>query len=466
MLPIHAPRSPSGFSSRSIFSVTGIFLAPWLLITALFLPATLEAGDNLAIPESFSGLEREGLEEARAALDKIQKSPESSTPTEERRLVQKLERLARTTRNDPLVNYYLSIAYQIVGKYDRAERIIKKVIKQRPEFHEALVELGNIYRWQREFKKALKTYDKAIELAPNDLTALERKYPAYLELGQYEKARDTLKEFLKHQESEYHVKLLAMVEMQLRGPPFPRKFRKESDNYIVLTSVSQEYADLVSDRMERILTVYRRIFPDIQKPDRKYEVWVYGSQQEYVRAGNPPGAGGHYEPLVRKLVLFRYQKLRDLELVINHEGFHQFLHDYIQQIPQWFNEGLADYYGGYVHEVRQGKNFLVPRPNPWRLKLIQQAIRYKRTVPAEELMQMSRGEMYNRSSVSIHYAQAWAMVYYCIEGGKSRRHDRVLLNYFKALRKGYDIEKAYQSTFGRVNMEAFDKAWKEYIAGL
>ncbi len=436
-----------------------------LLLLCLFTPQLL-ASENLTPPPEFSEHEKKAIAKAKSAIEEIHKSKEDTTKAT-KRLVRDLELLNRRKPNDPLVNYYLAIGYQLTRKYDRAERTIKKSLRKKPKFYEALVELADIHVWKKEFDDAVKNYDKAIAIEPRYYPSFERKGRALLEMGKYKESKATLQKALKLIPENPNVQmLLTMIELQLRGPRWRKTYTKESSNYIVKTSVSDSYAKLISDRMERILKIYKKIFPSIKKPDRKYEVWVYSSKGHYVAAGNPRGAGGHYEPLVRKLVLFKYEKLADLELVLNHEGFHQFLHDYIQRIPQWFNEGLADYYGGYVYEKRGSKHYMVPKPNPWRLRLIKQVIAAKRTVDTAELMQMTRGEMYSSQGVSINYAQAWAMVYYCIEGGKKRKYDKVLINYFKALRKGYDIEKAYATTFGRINMEKFDKAWKTYIMGL
>ncbi|MGH2627972.1 MAG: DUF1570 domain-containing protein, partial [Anaerolineales bacterium] len=167
----------------------------------------------------------------------------------------------------------------------------------------------------------------------------------------------------------------------------------------------------------------------------------------------------------RKLVIYKHPKLEDTLITLYHEAFHQYLQDYLDAAPQWFNEGLGDYFGAFQYVKRGAEELMYPRPNLGRLRYVQSAIAVKRCPPASELMVMSQREMYNPQMAGIHYAQAWAMIYFMLDGNKPQ-YRNVLVSYFKTLTKGKDIHEAYQSTFGRLNMAKFDEEWKGYIANL
>ncbi len=109
----------------------------------------------------------------------------------------------------------------------------------------------------------------------------------------------------------------------------------------------------------------------------------------------------------------------------------------------------------------------MPRPHPVRVSWAQFAIRTNKCPPAADLLVMSQREMYSKDPemMSIHYAQAWAIIYFIFEGNKPQ-YRSVLMSYFKLLHKGQDRHQAYQATFGKLDMERFDKEWKGFTRGL
>ena len=78
---------------------------------------------------------------------------------------------------------------------------------------------------------------------------------------------------------------------------------------------------------------------------------------------------------------------------------------------------------------------------------------------ASELMLMTRAEMYG-GRVIVNYSMAWGIMYYIAETGD---YNKVLVAYFKALQKGMDLNEAYASTFGKLDMAKFDREWRAFI---
>ena len=64
-------------------------------------------------------------------------------------------------RFQELAKYNLAIAYQMTMEFKKAERVIKGVLRVRPKHYHAMVELGDIYAWQKDYTNALVWYDKA-----------------------------------------------------------------------------------------------------------------------------------------------------------------------------------------------------------------------------------------------------------------------------------------------------------------
>ena len=90
--------------------------------------------------------------------------------------------------NEKVDNYMeLGENYRKKEKYEKAEKILKKVIEMDPKNDEAYFELGSICWDKNNFTEAEKMFKKAIELNPND-------GGIYLELGQFYYDQGRLKE--------------------------------------------------------------------------------------------------------------------------------------------------------------------------------------------------------------------------------------------------------------------------------
>ena len=133
--------------------------------------------------------------------------------------------------------------------------------------------------------------------------------------------------------------------------------------------------------------------------------------------------------------------------------------------PQWFNEGLADYFGASEYVNEDGDEGMRVLPNPWRLRTIKQMIRGNDFLPFETLMNMSQAQMYQPDRAGKNYAQAWSIVYFLAES-EGRAHFKYLKSYFKALRKGKTQREAFDASFGKADLEAMTEAWKEFMSNV
>ena len=174
---------------------------------------------------------------------------------------------------------------------------------------------------------------------------------------------------------------------------------------------------------------------------------------------------GVYFGLSRMLVVYSQVSIEETIQTTKHEGFHQYCHEYLDNIPSWFNEGLAEVFSGTELVVHKGKKTMRIRPIASRLKALVEYIevrgeKHMPTVP--KLMRMTQAEMYEPMMRSVHYHMAWAICYFCIQG-KNKSYQSALKKYFKALTKGKNRKEAYESTFGRLDMRRFQMEWKEFL---
>lgn len=114
---------------------------------------------------------------------------------------------------------FRAIIYEKQGNYDSALSDYKYVYYKLFDSIESNLGLGNIYRYKREYEKALKYYDQAIFLSPRLSKALFGRAVIYLELGKVlnqsdkeedkEKAIKYFKDALKDLDSVIEIDLLA-----------------------------------------------------------------------------------------------------------------------------------------------------------------------------------------------------------------------------------------------------------------
>ncbi|MGE3163922.1 MAG: tetratricopeptide repeat protein [Planctomycetota bacterium] len=422
-------------------------------------PAALP--NNLELPNDMPDNERKVMVEAidayRAALRGTRDAGEKVDVA-----VRRAKRATEVAKSQPLAWYYLGSSYYAKRDFKRAAEALEKALSLKPDFYEARYQLGDVAQADKKFEVALGHFDLVLAIAPAHMEALLSKAFMQITLGRYEDAKPTLATAKQVDASNRDAEFLDLrLDRVLKGNAWSQEYKVETENYIIVTNVSEAYAAEIGERAELIRRLYTGMFPEIAKPTRKYEVTVYGSQQEYHAAGGPPSAGGHYDPIFRRLYLFRYEKPEDTILVLNHEGLHQFLHDYLEAAPQWFNEGVADFFGPAVKEMVDGRAVMRVKPNWWRLDTVREARNRGLLVPAAELMNMSQREMYGEKA-AICYAQAWAIVYYCCFG-PNESHRKLLNSYWGELRKNRGIHEAYDRTFGKINMDKFEEDWQRYI---
>ena len=408
--------------------------------------------------------------------------------------------------------------YQALGRFQEAAKL-------EPTYARAVNGIGEAYFYMRRLKESRRCVDEAIRLDPACKDALfNRAYLSLLELdfktflagleevialppdaGKFgtraevfaaakkagiEKPDEAWKK-LADQPLIQAKDLRPIMREIVKGPGFAQDFAATTEHYDLHTNVSQEYADTIAARMELIYAEYDRRYGYEKTGEEKtrgrklrFPVIVFENREEYVAwfvrvLGNPALAGatgGVYVDLVKHLVFFKNQSFEDTQLVAWHEGFHQYLDYYVGDVPLWFNEGQAEYYGASRLD-KSGKKLLVGQSNLWRIPPLDAMLKGNRLQPAQWLMRCSRGDFMRLApkkpgetggpvwTAGDNYAASWALVHFCLEGER-RRWAPSLLTYFKALCDGVSEEAAFQKAFGRVDWNAFNASFREHCEWL
>lgn len=87
----------------------------------------------------------------------------------------------------------LASALQTAENYDEAERVLQNIIKESPDNHIALNNLGYLFLESgKKYNEALKLIEKAVEIDPRNPSYLDSLGWAYYKLGNYKKAEEYL----------------------------------------------------------------------------------------------------------------------------------------------------------------------------------------------------------------------------------------------------------------------------------
>jgi len=260
--------------------------------------------------------------------------------------------------------------------------------------------------------------------------------------------------------------------------PYPSKY------YIIYTDLDANAVREASARMTAMAEEYRRRTKGFAGVIRKrLAFYLYSKLEDYHEAGAPKGSAGVYHPGKEALMAVAQHGTGDqLWYVVQHEGFHQFVHMVIGgQIPIWVNEGMAEYFG---QGVWTGDGFVTGVIPPGRLKSLQGYIREEKLTPFREMLLMTHtkwsGDLTDSDKpgdadgtkktgetdddrarrARINYDQAWSMVHFLVHAhnGKYRKPFSSMI---RDISRGRNGATAFQSRFGR-NLKAFEKRYKDW----
>ena len=373
---------------------------------------------------------------------------------------------------EPLPLYYLGMLDQLVRNDRQAKANLKLCVQMAPKFHEAWTELGDTHSHLNEFPDSDAAYSKALEIKPDYLGALRNRALERLTAGRYQESREDVKKGLAIAKNDPELHAIELkLQLAIEGPKWSLKFEKETENYVIKTNVDQVLADMFAQKAELIRKLYVAWFDQTFKshpklPKRKYPIIIFADTKEYHSFF--PGmdmAGGHYDPAIRQLFFFKYQNPDDGWAVLFHEAFHQFLHPYLESAaPDWFNEGLGDYFGGAKH-VKVPEEHMQIAPFNWRLGLAKQLINSGQARPLEQLLRLMHNQFYDPATMGQNYAEGWSFVYFLCQY-ENQKYFPLVSRYFAACHEGKDLDEAFKAAFGKEDMKKIDQEWRDYIKSL
>lgn len=141
--------------------------------------------------------------------------------------------------------------------------------------------------------------------------------------------------------------------------------------------------------------------------------------------------------------------------------FHEYVHFMVDttfgksDVPPWFNEGLAEYYQTF--EIEEDQKVKLGLPQSGHLNLLQQ----NKLIPLESFFKVSNAALHETGdhSRNIFYAQAWALIHYLVQTGKSDGLSKFLTLALNNTPPEKAFQEAFQTTYAQM-----EKDLKKYVA--
>lgn len=239
---------------------------------------------------------------------------------------------------------------------------------------------------------------------------------------------------------------------------------------ILKSNAPAEVSKAVSRRIENYCDVYREFYDDLglkRKNDNKISVRLFDTHDEFrsrferLHPGKRVPAA-YFSPAMNALVLYNDEGNVTLRATLLHECSHQFLNRYTYDAPKWINEGLAEYFEGW-RTTPAGK-LVERRPLLFDLLLVQGALGPGgRPLDPRTLVEMDAAtfDAFPGANTALHpylhYATAWALVWYSLEGDHEGDRER-MVDYLRSLQ-----EDGPNARFEVDDWDAFERRWREFI---
>jgi len=257
---------------------------------------------------------------------------------------------------------------------------------------------------------------------------------------------------------------LARAHLEARG-----YYEVSTHHYQVLTTHSLQLAEEVAGRLEVLFSGYSRLFRPGKSEHLRYTVRILRDKKEfeaYCEAHGIRGArnaGAIFVPDEKEIISYYRGKKSRMFASLYHECFHQFLHSQLEEIPIWFDEGLATYYQtAWVDPVGGGVRF--GKKEECLAEIAQHAHLRGTYVPLRALIRMDRRTFYGPKR-ALHYAEAWSFCYFLLTA-ENGRYSGLLRRYFSILQKEGDLEKANRLVFSDKLLDELTPGWIDYTRRL
>ncbi len=339
------------------------------------------------------------------------------------------------------------------SRFRSAERAMSRLLELEPEFRPALVFRGMAYHGLHDRERALADFAAADEGAAQYPHIYAGRALVYLYDGDVDAAFRTLAEATADGiDGAVLQEMRSWVHRARRGPQWTERFRYETEHYVVMSDHGKKLCYDIATLLELSRKRYAKDFGAAPAGAPKSRVYVFAGRDGYLDyagdlAMDLSWTSGVYLPILRELIIWVPIDRTDLDHTVRHEGFHQYLHNFVEDAPLWFNEGWAENFGATRGEQRRADE------DGWR------AYR-SRLTPLRDLLRMDRATFL--ANASVNYAVSDDLVR-LLRTTHDDEFEPLLGAYFAAIRDGLSVDEAFPEVFGP-HIDALQKAFDAWMA--
>jgi tetratricopeptide (TPR) repeat protein len=239
-----------------------------------------------------------------------------------------------------------------------------------------------------------------------------------------------------------------------------------SPHYLLVGDTTESELREVAIRFEQFRNAFAQLFPasglSSSVPTTVVVFKDYDSYKDFrpLYQGKPTEFISYFQSGldVNYIALPLDRDRESLYVKLFHESVHLLIDSQSRRVPDWLNEGLAQYYSTYEFNLADNKNIL-GKPLAGNLALLRQ----NKLLPLDALFAVERSSAsYNeREKSGLFNAQSWALVHYLMTADHGRRQLQ-LLRFLELSAAGVPFEKSFRQTF-KTDYQTIEAELQEYV---
>jgi FimV-like protein len=239
-----------------------------------------------------------------------------------------------------------------------------------------------------------------------------------------------------------------------------------SPHYLLVGDTTESELREVAIRFEQFRNAFSQLFPatglSSSVPTTVVVFKDFDSYKDFrpLYRGKPSGFISYFQSGldINYIALPLDRDRESLYVKLFHESVHLLIDSQSRRVPDWLNEGLAQYYSTFEFDIAANKNAL-GKPVAGHVALLRQ----NKLLPLATLFAVDRASAdYNESERSgLFNAQSWAFVHYLMTANDGRRQLQ-LLRFVEMTAAGAPFEKSFRQSF-KADYETLEAELKEYV---
>jgi tetratricopeptide (TPR) repeat protein len=233
-----------------------------------------------------------------------------------------------------------------------------------------------------------------------------------------------------------------------------------SKNFYLVGNASEKDIRRIGVQLEQFRDVLTRLIANVKSVSTVPITVVVFKSDDSFKPFRPPTAAAYFQSGedVNYIALTSERRDENPYAAIFHEYVHFLIKNNTENVPLWFNEGLAEYYSSF--DMMDGdKKVMIGKPiNNHVLYLRQQKM-----MPLETLFAVTHDSpIYNeRDKQGVFYAESWALVHYLLLGSEGKRTPQ-FKQFLNLLASDMAVEAAFKQAF-QTDFRTLEKELKQYI---